>query len=125
MDHVAFLHREVSVVQQIKRVGKRGPYIGPPKTRTSRRVVELPTVGADAVAWHLEHYPVTAMALDDETGKQVVHRPVELLFTTGRGTPVTSSGWSVVWRTAVKRAGLPPLGLPCTPCATTSPRCSK
>jgi len=109
-EHVAFLHREVTVAQQIKRVGKRGRYIGPTKTRTSRRVVELPTVVADAVASHLERYPAITVALDDESGKDLVHRPVKLLFTTGFGTPVTSSAWSVVWRSAVKRAKLPATG---------------
>lgn len=65
---------------------------------------------ADALAWHLEHYPATTVTLTDETGKQAVSRPTELLFTTGRGTPVSSSAWSVVWRSAIKRAKLPAEG---------------
>lgn len=52
-EHVAFLQREVTVAQQVKRVGKRGPYIGPPKTRTSRRVVE------NYPRWSLTRWPGT------------------------------------------------------------------
>lgn len=34
-------------------------------------------------------------------------RPAHLLFTRGDGRPIHRSGWSPIWRPAVKAAGLP------------------
>ncbi|HEY1485046.1 MAG TPA: site-specific integrase, partial [Micromonosporaceae bacterium] len=53
LPHVEFLRREVRVAQQLKYVTGRGRYIGPTKTTTSKRTVELPDIVSTALAKHL------------------------------------------------------------------------
>lgn len=105
--HVPFLRRELLVRQQLKYAAGRGRYIGPVKTRTSRRDVELPDLAAEALARHLERFPPLEIGLDDETGRELEHRQARLLFYTSNGQPLIRSTWSGVWRVAVRKAGLP------------------
>jgi integrase len=107
--HVDWLRREIHVRQQLKRSTARGAFIGAPKTKTSKRIVELPTVAQEALALHVERHPPTAQVLDDVTDpRQTIQRPVELLFPTSTGRPMYRSNWSKVWRVALRRAEVPP-----------------
>lgn len=107
LEHAEFLRREVRVSQQLKYQSGRGRYIGPPKTKTSRRAVELPEITSNALARHLEQFTPLEMVLEDESGRDKVERPVRLLFSTSAGQPVVRSSWSGVWQVAVRKAGLP------------------
>lgn len=104
---VDFLRREVKVHQQIKQV-TGATFIAPPKTRTSKRVVELPNVVAMALAEHFEKYPSTPVLLRDETSKDKGVRPADLVFTTRAGKAINRSGWSKPWGNARKKVeGMP------------------
>ena len=84
------------------------PYLGELKTKTSRRTVELPEVVQLALARHVEMYPVREIIIEDRTDpRNIHHRPARLLFLTAHHRPLHRSNWSAVWRTAVRRAGLP------------------
>ncbi|NMH91288.1 site-specific integrase [Pseudonocardia bannensis] len=108
LDHVDFLAREIHVRQQLKRMPGQPAYLGELKTRTSRRTVELPEVAQLALARHVERYPVREIAIEDRTDPRNVHeRRARLLFLTSHHRPLHRSNWSTVWRTAVRRAGLP------------------
>jgi integrase len=107
--HIDFLRREVHVVQQLTSHGGRKPFIGPLKTKTSRRVVELPQVAAEALARHLEKYPVKPVAIEDDTKLKLAGtRPAELLFTNAADRPIYRASWSHVWAPAAARVGLAP-----------------
>ena len=123
LNHVDFLRREVHVRQQLTVVTGGGPYIGPPKTRASRRTVELPKVTADALARHLEEYPVRPVEITDRTDARKTHtREARLLFTSETGRPIHRAVWSRQWRRRRRRQG-------CrtepgsTRCGTTTPHC--
>lgn len=108
LDNVDFLRREITVVQQLKRMTGQPAYLGELKTKTSRRVVELPEAVSGALARHIEKHPPRTIQIDDRTDPRVrFERPARLLFLTGEGTPLYSSSWSQVWRSAIQRAGLP------------------
>jgi integrase len=108
LEHVDFLRREIRVRQQLKRITGAPPYLGELKTKTSRRTVELPEVVSVALARHLEQHPAREIEIEDRTDPRNIHRrPARLLFLTGTGRPLHRSNWSKVWRTAVRRAGLP------------------
>lgn len=108
MDHFDFLKREIHVRQQLKRMPSVPPYLGELKTKTSRRTVELPEVIQLAVARHIEKYPSREILIEDRTDvRNIRQRPARLLFLTARHRPLHRSNWSAVWRTAVRRAGLP------------------
>lgn len=107
LDDVAWLQRELDVLRQAKKMPGQPAYLGPPKTKTSRRTVELPAVTSTALAQHVERFPPVPLEIQDRTGRAVVTRSARLLFTTSTGRPMTRSNWSIVWRRAVKRAGLP------------------
>ncbi|MGH3798558.1 MAG: tyrosine-type recombinase/integrase [Pseudonocardiaceae bacterium] len=106
--HVDFLRREVHVVQQLTVRSRRSPYLGPVKTRASRRTVELPKVTADALAEHLAAFAPAAVDVVDETDPRNVRtRAAALLFTTQTGRPIHRATWSHLWRPARVAAGLP------------------
>lgn len=106
--NVDFLRREVHVVQQLVVQSGGVPYIGQPKTRTSRRVIELPKVTADALARHLELHPIRPVELEDHTDPRKVRtRSAELLFTTEAGRPIHRASWSHIWKPGRTAAGLP------------------
>lgn len=121
LPEVNFLGREMTVVRQLVTVtGRKGDeskgipyrawqqYLSPPKTKTSRRTVELPDVVSVALAEHLKHFPVKPVELEDRTDRRRPVRPAELLFTTESGRAVDSRRWAEAWGPAARAAGLPP-----------------
>lgn len=56
MDRVDFLRRAVTVDRQLITPSKGDPRFGPVKRAASNRVVPLPTVVADTLAYHLQQY---------------------------------------------------------------------
>jgi len=105
---VDFLRREVRVSQQLTVTKGRRPYLAPPKTKTSRRTVELPEVAGLALAQHLEAFPAVPVDVDDETDPRRPHRrPARLVLPNEAGAPVHRASWSHVWAPAVRAAGLP------------------
>lgn len=108
LEHVDFLRREIHVRNQLKRMAGQPPYLGELKSKTSRRTVELPNVVQVALARHIERHPPTEIEIEDRTDPRNIHRrTARLLFVTAHGRPLHRSNWSAVWRTAVRRAGLP------------------
>jgi integrase len=104
----AFLHREVMVERQLTVVAGRRPYLAPPKTKTSRRALEMADVVSESLAWHIEHFPPIEVEVDDETDpRNPVRRMARLLFTNAKGLPVHRASWSLVWAPAVRATGLP------------------
>jgi integrase len=97
VDRLDFLRREVTVDRQL--ASKNGDVrFGPPKTRTSNRVVPVPRQSVDAVAGHLAAYPASAAGLifTDDHGRALSLKRVY----GGQGKP----GW---WRKALSAAELP------------------
>ena len=90
VDRVDFLRRQLRIDRQLVTMPDRAPYLAPPKTQASVRVVPLPQVVVDALAAHLAEWPTDGF-----------------LFTTDLGTPIRRTAFSAtVWRPAVRRAGL-------------------
>jgi integrase len=90
VDRIDFLRRQLTVDRQLITMPDRAPYLAPPKTQASVRVVPLPQVVVDAVAGHL------ATWLADQ-----------FVFTTELGDPIRRTAFSErIWRPALKRAGL-------------------
>lgn len=109
LGRVDFLRRTVEVVQQLKVVAGRKPFLAPPKTRNSRRTVELSQVVAERLARHLEAYPPVEVEIQDETNpRQPRVRTAKLVFTNASGNPISRFSWSHTWAPAAKKAGLPP-----------------
>lgn len=109
LEHVDFLRRSVEVVQQLKVVSGRRPFLAPPKTRTSRRSVELSQTVAEELARHLEQFPAVEVEIADETNpRRPVVRVAKLVFTNAAGKPISRLGWSHIWAPAAAAAGLPP-----------------
>lgn len=108
LQHVDFLRRELHVVQQITTHAGRPPHLAPPKTKTSRRTVELPQVTADALALHIRRFPPQPVDVVDGTElRRSRTRAASLLFTNTAGRPINRGGWSRVWAPAAKVVGLP------------------
>ena len=90
---VRFLARQLDVVEQLVLIPGSPPQLGPPKTSSSVRTVPLPSSVANALALHLERFP-----LDAKDG---------LVFRSRTGGPVWSNTFhGSVWQPLVKRAGL-------------------
>jgi integrase len=107
-DCIDFLRREIVVRQQLKVLSGRKPYLGPPKTKTSRRIVELPEAAALPIARHLDLFPAAEVEVDDETDpRKPMRRMAKLVFTNEWGQPIHRASWSHVWALAVRKAGLP------------------
>jgi integrase len=108
VDSVDFLRREVRVVQQLTSSNGRKPYLAPPKTKTSRRTVELPKVTADALALHLQRHPPKAVEIEDATDPRNVRtRLAKLVFTNAANRPIYRASWSHVWAPAAQGLNLP------------------
>lgn len=111
--NINFLGRELHVVQQLAteastETQKSRPYLCPPKSRTSRRTVELPSVVADALARHIELYPPSELdVMDRTTPRNERTRLATLLFTTESGQPVTRSVFGHAWHATRGVGGLP------------------
>jgi len=105
---VDFVRREVEVRHQLAVLAGRRPFLAPPKTKSSRRTVELPEIVSTALARHLERFPARPVELGDDTdGRNPTRRAVQLLFTNATGEPIHRASWSHVWRPAVRKVGLP------------------
>jgi integrase len=90
VDRIDFLRRQLTVDRQLVTMPDRAPYLAPPKTQASVRVVPLPQVVIDALAAHLATW-----------------RTDDFVFMTELGGPIRRTAFSErVWRPAVKRAGL-------------------
>jgi integrase len=90
VDRIDFLRRQLTVDRQLVTMPDRAPYLAPPKTQASVRVVPLPQVVLDALAAPLAEWPTDG-----------------LVFTTELGAPIRRTAYSArVWRPAVRRAGL-------------------
>lgn len=108
LEHIDFLRREIHVVQQLTVTSGRSPFLGPVKTKTSRRTVELPKVTADALARHIRRFPPTDVEVIDETDRRSPReRGGRLVFTTGNARPIHRAGWSHDWQPAARAAGIP------------------
>jgi integrase len=94
VDRVDFLRRTIKVDRQLVLLPGAPPRFGPPKTRTSHRVVPVDQVTTAALAAHLEEFPT-----DGVEG---------LVFTASEGGPLRRNRFSErVWRPAIQASGLP------------------
>jgi integrase len=57
VDRIDFLRRQLTVDRQLVTMPDRAPYLAPPKTQASVRVVPLPQVVVDTLAVHLATWP--------------------------------------------------------------------
>lgn len=92
VDRVNFLRRTLIVDRQLVLLPGGEPYLAPPKTEASMRVIPLPRVAVEALAGHLAAFPA---------GQD------ELVFTNDRGRPIRRTAFSAIWRSAVASAGAP------------------
>ena len=97
---VDFLRRRILVRQQLLTHPGRPPFLGPPKTKASRRDVPIGQRTAELLAEHLEAWPVEEVELVDETGPKPVTRPARLAFLSPSGRPIRRSGFADTWRAA-------------------------
>jgi integrase len=110
LDGVDFLQREIDVRQQLVCVTSVQPYLGPPKTRSSVRTVEMPAVTIAALARHIELFPPREVEIWDRTDSdQRKHhqRMARLLFVTLAGRPIHRATWAQLWAPAARNAGIP------------------
>lgn len=90
VDKVDFLRRAVQVEQQLVYIAGQEPFVGPPKTKASRRTVPVPTFALDELAAHLAAFP-----------------PVGgFVFTSASGKPMLRTTLNGRWRRTVRNAGL-------------------
>lgn len=100
--------REIAVNRQLTVTVGRSPYLGPLKTRTSKRIVELPGTTANALARHIDAFPPAEIEITDETDPRNIHqRAAKLLFTNAKGRPIHRASWAHDWSPAAAAAGLP------------------
>lgn len=86
VDRIDFLRRTLTVDRQLVTMPGRDPYLAPPKTEKSHRVIPLPQVVVDALAAHLAAYPA---------------EPDGFVFTADDGLPIRRTAFSAkVWRPA-------------------------
>jgi integrase len=103
-------------------MSKQPPYLGPPKTAESERVVPLAQVTLDVLAAHLAVYPARTVMITDRTDpRNPVEREARMVFTLDDGTAVARHSWSEIWVPAAKAAGLPSR-TGCMHCVTSTPR---
>ena len=109
-DAVDFLRSEIDVTQQLVCVTGQQPYLGPPKTKTSTRTVDLPAVTAAALARHIDTFSPVEVDIWDRTSpdhRKHRRRTAKLLFTTIQGRPIYRSTWAQLWAPAARKAGVP------------------
>lgn len=110
VESIDFLRREVDITQQLVCVTGQAPYLGPPKTKTSARTVEVPAVTLGALARHIELFPPVEVEILDRTDpdRRKHHwRKARLLFTTLMGRPIHRGTWNHFWAPAARKAGVP------------------
>lgn len=114
VDH---LHRTVHVIQQLRfhKAEYGGFYLAPPKSG-SVGDVDLDDEVGFVLAEHVRKYPAAMVELPDitkgtpETGQAPLRRPIELLFTTEQGRPVSDRIWARWWSGWRRSAGWPEAG---------------
>ncbi len=90
VDRIDFLRRQLTVDRQLVTMLDRPPYLAPPKTQPSVRVVALLHIVVDALAAHLARWPSDGF-----------------VFSTDLAKPIRRTAFSAtVWRPAVRAAGL-------------------
>jgi len=92
-----FLRREVDIAQQLVCVTGQDPYLGPPKTKTSARTVELPAITVAALARHIEMFPPVEVEIWDRTNpdrRKHHRRQARLMFTSIAGRPIHRATWT-------------------------------
>jgi integrase len=100
--------RSVDVHQQLITLSKQPPYLSPPKTAESERVVPLGQVTLDAIAAHLATYPACTVTITDRIDpRKPVEREARLVFTMEDGSAVARHSWSSIWAPAANAADLP------------------
>ena len=110
VDALDFDACEIDITQQLVCVTGQEPYLGPPKTKTSVRTIEIPAVTLAALARHIETYPPVEVEIWDRTDsdKRKHHRRIaRLIFTTIEGRPIHRSTWALIWAPAARKAGIP------------------
>jgi integrase-like protein len=86
----------------------RKPFLGPVKTKTSVRTVELPEVTAVALAWHIKNYPPIETEIDDLVdARNPRHRTAKLVFLRSTLNPIDRADWAHIWAPARDAAGIP------------------
>jgi integrase len=104
---IDFAGRELAVRRQLKVLPGRQPLLGPVKTKTSVRTVELPAVVSAALRAHLDR-GVDPVEVDDDTDpRRSVRRLAHLLFRGTSGEPVNSSTFVRTWSPARAAVGRP------------------
>lgn len=91
VDRIDFLRRVVSVEQQLVYIAGREPFLGPPKTKASRRTVPVPGFALEALSAHLARFPASQ----------------GFVFTSASGRPMLRTTLNGRWRRMVRNAGLP------------------
>lgn len=110
LDRIDFLRRTVKVDRQLSLVQNQDPFLSPPKTLASYRVIPLPQTAVDALAAHCAEFPpceaqITVRADGGATRTEIV----QLVFTDEEGLPIRRTAFSSkVWRPASKLVGLEP-----------------
>ncbi|MQA13708.1 MAG: tyrosine-type recombinase/integrase [Pseudonocardiaceae bacterium] len=106
VDDVDFLRRTVRIEHQAAQKSRR---LVPPKTPTSRRVLPLPKVAADALAEHLRVFPASAPVGCHCPAKVTCSRSASgLLFHTSTDRPYASEHYGTrVFGAGIERAKLP------------------
>ncbi len=92
VDRVDFLRRTLTVDRQLALLPGREPYLAPPKTEASVRVIPLPRVAVETLAAHLAAFPAG---------------PDGFVFTSDLGRPIRRTAFSSIWRPAVAAACAP------------------
>lgn len=105
---VDFLRRKVHVRKQLNMSAKGELYLGPPKTKTSKRTVDLPDMTGAELAAHIKLHPPQAVTVLDRTNpSKPKHRKALLLFLDEKGRPMRAARWSELWLAGMDSAGLP------------------
>lgn len=87
-----FIVGELAVVEQLQLLPGAPPYLAPPKTASSVRVVPMPAVVSAALAEHLVREPGA---------------PADVVLRSSTGGPIWPNTFnSSIWRPAARRAGL-------------------
>lgn len=95
-------HRSLEVMQQLKLLTGRPPFLAVPKTPSSVREVPVGDVVLNALARHLELFPPTCELESVDGGME------PLVFSDGVGGPIRRTSFSAkVWLPARRQAGLP------------------
>jgi len=90
---IDMLRRRLTVRSALIEAAGEAPRLGRPKTAASERTITLPGISLDAIAQHIDRYPLVD----------------GLMWTTERGAYLRRGSFSRIWRTAVAET----VGQPC------------